>query len=98
MHRRRLGDARALPGPGMRSTAGTRWSVGSARSSSLARGALRIAVQVRVQYPGAGCTRYALASLDETAASAQDRHPASGGRPAMWPVVFPAGITGFRRL
>jgi hypothetical protein len=53
---------------------------------------------VRVQYPGAGCTRYALASLDETAANAQHRHPASGGRPAMWPVVLPAGITGFRRL
>jgi hypothetical protein len=36
--------------------------------------------------------------LDETAANARHRHPASGGRPAMSPVVFPAGITGFRRL
>ena len=72
--------------------------VGSARSSGLARAALRIAVQVRVQYPGAGCARYVVASLDETAANAQHRRPAPRGRPAMWPVVFPAGITDSKRL
>jgi hypothetical protein len=56
------------------------------------------AVQVRVQYPERDARRYALASFNETTANAQHRHPARRGRPAMWPVVFPAGITGYRRL
>ena len=75
---------------------GHEWSVVLDHRASLAR---RSELRFRCAFnTPARCARYVVASLDETAANAQHRHPAPRGRPAMWPVVFPAGITDSKRL